>query len=182
LLVGCSQGAKTIVDFTLEHPERTAALVLVAPALSGFQFNGDAPRQAGEIEAADLAGDIERVNELELQIWVDGPHRSPDQVDPALRERVRVMNHIALQTPEGLGQEQALFPPAAPRLGEIHTPTLVLTGDLDTPRTLAAADFLAGRIAGSQKTIIRATAHLPNMEKPEEFNRCLFSFLNNQLS
>ena len=90
-LVGCSQGAK-IVDFTLEHPEMTDALVLVAPALGGFAFTGDMPRQAEELEVAEEAGDIDQVNELELQIWVDGPYRTPDQVDAQVRERVREMN------------------------------------------------------------------------------------------
>ena len=35
-LVGCSQGAKTVLDLSLEYPEMTAALVLVSPALGGF--------------------------------------------------------------------------------------------------------------------------------------------------
>ena len=176
-LVGCSQGAKTVVNFTLEHPEMTDALVLVAPALSGFVFTGDMPRQAEQLDLAEEAGDLAQVNELELQIWVDGPHRTPDQVDAQLRERVREMNLIALQTPDGLGIEQPLDPAAASRLAELHTPTLVIVGDLDTPKTLAAAGFLATHIAGARKLEMTGVAHLPNMERPEEFNRHVLSFL-----
>src|SRR5215203_6213321 len=40
VLVGCSQGAKTVLDLSLEHPEMTAALVLVSPALGGFIYDG----------------------------------------------------------------------------------------------------------------------------------------------
>jgi pimeloyl-ACP methyl ester carboxylesterase len=40
-LVGCSQGAKTITDFALEHPEMISSLVLVAPALGGFAYTGE---------------------------------------------------------------------------------------------------------------------------------------------
>ena len=176
-LVGCSQGAKIAVDFTLEHPEMTDALVLVAPALGGFAFTGDMPRQAEELELAEEAGDMAQVNELELQIWVDGPYRTPDQVDAQVRERVREMNLIALQTPDGLGSEQPLEPAAAGRLAELHTPTLVIVGDLDTPKTLAAAGFLATHIAGARKVEMTGVAHLPNMERPEEFNRHVLSFL-----
>ena len=176
-LVGCSQGAKTVVDFTLEHPEMTTALVLVAPALGGFTFTGDMPRQAEQLDLAEEAGDIAQVNELELQIWVDGPYRTPDQVDARMRERVREMNSIALQTPDGLGIEQPLEPAAANRLAELHTPTLVIVGDLDTPKTLAAAGFLATHIAGARKLKMTGVAHLPNMERPEEFNRHVLSFL-----
>ena len=177
MFVGCSQGAKTVVDFTLEHPEMTDALVLVAPALSGFVYTGDLPRQAEQIDLAEEAGDIAQVNELELQIWVDGPYRTPDQVDAQVRERVREMNLIALQTPDGLGNEQPLEPTAAGRLAELHTPTLVVVGDLDTPKTLAAAGYLATHIAGARKLEMTDVAHLPNMERPEEFNRLVLSFL-----
>jgi len=176
-LIGCSQGAKTIVDFTLEHPELTSAIVLVAPALSGFSFTGELPPQAQQLEVAENAGDIEQVNELELQIWVDGPHRTPEQISSTVRERVREMNLIALKTPEDVGDEQALEPAAANRLSEIHTPTLVIAGDLDTPKTLAAADFLAQHIAGARKLSIGDAAHLPNMERVEVFNHHVLSFL-----
>ncbi len=176
-LVGCSQGAKTIVDFALEHPEMASALVLVAPALSGFAYTGTAPRQAAQLDFAEEAGDLELVNELELQVWVDGPHRSPDQVDRALRERVREMNRIALATPDNLGIEEPLEPPAAGRLGEVHAPALIITGDLDTPRTLAAADYLTTQIRGARQVHIDGVAHLPNMEKPAEFNHHVLGFL-----
>lgn len=177
ILLGCSQGGKTVMDFTLEHPSMTDALVLVASALGGFEFAGDEPRQLAELERADEEGDIERVNELELQIWVDGPHRAPHEVAAALRERVREMNRIALSTPQPLGIEQPLEPPAINRLGEVHVPTLIITGDLDTPKTLSAAPVLAEKIKGAQRVVIKGTAHLPNMERPEEFNHHVLSFL-----
>ncbi|HEX8748890.1 MAG TPA: alpha/beta hydrolase, partial [Pyrinomonadaceae bacterium] len=144
ILVGCSQGGKTVMDFTLEHPHMTQALVLVASALGGFEFGGEQPRQFAELERADERGDTERVNELELQIWVDGPHREPHEVDARLRERVREMNRIALSAAQGT--EQPLEPAAINRLAEIRVPTLVVTGDLDTPKTLAAARVLSDKI------------------------------------
>jgi len=156
------------------------ALAVVSPALSGFAFAGELPRQAEQLDAADEAGDIELVDELELQVWVDGPRRSPDQVDVQVRELVREMNLIALKTSEDLGNEQPLEPPAANRLGGIRAPTLVITGDLDTPKTMAAADFISCHIAGARKVVIAGTAHLPSMEKPEEFNRRLLSFLDSR--
>lgn len=178
ILVGCSQGGKIALDFTLEHPQMTEALVLVASALGGFEFDGEEPRQWAELEQADEAGDLERVNELELQIWVDGPSRNPNQVDASVRERVREMNRIALSAPQNLGTERGLEPPAILRLAEIQVPTLIITGDLDTPATLAAARVLAGKIKGAQAVTINGTAHLPNMERPEEFNSRVLAFLN----
>jgi pimeloyl-ACP methyl ester carboxylesterase len=177
LLVGCSQGGKTVLDFTLEHPQMTEALVLVGSALGGFAFSGERPRQAEELDAAEEAGDLERVNELELQIWVDGASRTPDQVNPQVRELVRAMNLIALATPEGLGEEVPLEPAAATRLAEIRVPIMVIVGDVDTARTLATADYLAATISGAQKVVMAGTAHVPNMEQPELFNAHVLNFL-----
>jgi pimeloyl-ACP methyl ester carboxylesterase len=178
ILVGCSQGAKTIVDFTIEHPEMAKALILTAPALSGFIFDGELPRQAEQLEAADQAGDIDLVNELELQIWVDGPQRTPEQVNPNMRELAREMNQIALQTPEDLGNEISLEPAAVHRLPEIKIPTLIIVGELDTQKTLASADFLARHVPNATKVIMDGVAHLPNMEKPGEYNNHVISFLS----
>jgi pimeloyl-ACP methyl ester carboxylesterase len=178
VLVGCSQGAKISTDFTLEHPEMTKALILVSPALGGFVFDGKPPRQEEELEKADQAGDLDLVNELELQIWLDGPQRTPGQVDSKVRELVRDMNRIALRTPEDLGNEIPLEPAAVDRLSEIKVPALIIVGDLDTGRTLAAADFLARNIPNSKKIMMNSTAHLPNMEQPKEFNEHVLSFLS----
>src|SRR3712207_8911911 len=43
LLVGCSMGGKTIIDFALQHPGRAGALVLAGSSVSGFEADGDAP-------------------------------------------------------------------------------------------------------------------------------------------
>ncbi|HEV2914515.1 MAG TPA: alpha/beta hydrolase [Pyrinomonadaceae bacterium] len=176
-LLGCSQGGKTILDFALEYPSMAKALVLVASAVGGFAFSGAAARQQSELEEAELRGDVARVNELELQIWVDGPHRTPSEVDTGLRERVREMNLIALNAEIDAGQEQPLEPPAVDRLEEIGVPTLIVSGELDTPKTLAAADLLAEKIPASRSVVINGTAHLPNMERPEEFNQYVLGFL-----
>jgi pimeloyl-ACP methyl ester carboxylesterase len=176
-LVGCSQGAKAAVDFALAWPEMTTALVLVAPALSGFAVDFEPPPQQRELEQAAEAGDLARVNELELQIWVDGPSRVPGEVDPRVRALVGEMNRIALATPEDLGVEEAPARPAAGHLSEIELPALVVVGDLDTPKTLAAAEHLAQGIKGARRIFIEGTAHLPNMERPAEFNRHVLSFL-----
>jgi pimeloyl-ACP methyl ester carboxylesterase len=179
IFVACSQGGKTATNFTLEHPEMTKALVLVGSALGGVDFNLKSPTQEAELEKAEEAGDLERVNELEIQIWVDGQGRTPDQIDPKVRQLVKDMNWIALQTPQDLGHEVPLEPAAANRLTEIKVPTLVVIGDRDTNWAQAASDYLAKNIPNARKIVMSNTAHLPNMEKPEEFNNHLLEFLNN---
>ena len=108
LLVGCSMGAKTAIDFALEFPGRTRALVLVGPAVGGFEPDEDPPEEWDEMVAADEAGDLERLSELEIRVWVDGPYRGTDQVNPSVRDLVREMNLVALSNEEsGVGAEGA---------------------------------------------------------------------------
>lgn len=178
LLLGCSIGSMTALDFALEYPERVRALVLVAPGVGGFDPGGEPPRELDELIAADEAGDLERVNELEVRMWVDGPYRSPDEVEPRVRELVREMNRIALDNEESLeGDERPLQPPAAQRLSEVGMPTLVIAGDLDQPETAVTAAMLEENVRGSRRVVVPGTAHLPNMERPAEFNEVVLGFL-----
>ncbi len=180
-LVGCSMGGGAVLDFALRHPERVGMLVLVGSAVSGFEGDFGPPEQWDELVAADEAGDLGWVSELEVQIWVDGPGRGPEDVEAGVRDLVREMNLIALETEaSGLGEELPPEPPAVDRLEEVLAPSLVIVGDSDQPRTLAAADLLARKLPNARKVIMTGVAHLPNMERPDEFNRLVLDFLEEQ--
>jgi pimeloyl-ACP methyl ester carboxylesterase len=177
-LVGCSMGGATVLDFALRFPERVGALVLVGSDMSGFEADVERPKQWDELVAADEAGDLERVSELEVQIWVDGPGREPEDVPAAVRDLVREMNLIALRNDvAGLGEELPPEPPAVDRLVEIRAPSLVIVGDSDQPRTTATAGLLESELPNVRKVVMPGVAHLPNMERPEEFNRIVLDFL-----
>jgi 2-hydroxy-6-oxonona-2,4-dienedioate hydrolase len=177
-LVGCSMGGGAVLDFALEYPERVGDLVLVGSAIGGFSPDFGPPKEWDELVAADEAGDLERVSELEVRMWVDGPNRAPEDVAAPIRDLVREMNLIALQTEAaGLGEEWEPEPPAADRLHNIHAPTLLIVGDEDQPRVFAAADLLERELPNERKVVMHGTAHLPNMERPEEFNKLVLEFL-----
>lgn len=181
-LIGCSMGGSLAVDFTLEHPEMVDALIPVCAGLSGFEPSATEAEIAywEEIEAAEKASDIERVNDMEVHLWVDGLGRTPEQVNPSVRQRVHEMNGVALarEAEQDQAQPQRLDPPAAGRLDEIHVPTLVIIGDRDVSGIQQTAEKLATDIPGARKVVIHDTAHVPNMEKPDEFNRVVLDFLS----
>lgn len=181
-VLGCSFGGTTALDFTLTYPGRVRSLIAVACRPEGYVFQSAPPPQLDAMEAAFQAGDFEQLSELEVQLWVDGPTRTPDQVDAALRDRVRAMNVVALKNEAAeVGQPQPLDPPAAQRLAEISAPTLVVIGDLDRPVMLSAADFMTQTIPQARKAVIEGTAHLPSMEKPALFNQIVVDFLGKLL-
>jgi 3-oxoadipate enol-lactonase len=183
-LVGVSLGGRVALELALVHPALTERLVLVAPGLPDADWSDDVKCLWAEEEELIERGDVDGAVELNLRMWVDGPSRGPDEVDPAVRERVREMQRRAfeLQIPAYAqeprpGPEERLDPPASARLGEIQAPTLVAVGDLDQPDMLRVADRLAAEIPGARKAVISGTAHCPSMEKPEEFNRLVVDFL-----
>ena len=90
-------GGQTAIDFALEYPGRVRALVLVGSEIGGAEIWGDPSDQREELVAAENAGNLERVSELEVQLWVDGPSHGLDRVAPGVRNLVREMNPIALR-------------------------------------------------------------------------------------
>jgi pimeloyl-ACP methyl ester carboxylesterase len=181
LLLGCSMGGTLALDFALEHPQRVAGLILVSADPSGFEFQGDPPPTLLAMISAMQQGDLEQVSELQLRLWVDGPFRQPDQVDPEVRQRAAEMNRIPVE--HGTWGKvdthpvDPLDPPAVRRLDQIRVPTLIVVGALDDPELLRAAGVMEKGIPAAKKVIIPGAAHVPNMERPAEFNREVLSFL-----
>ena len=67
---------------------------------------------------------------------------------------------------------------SASRLHELNLPTLIILGELDVPEMFSIVELLQNEISGAQKVIMPGTTHLPNMEKPAEFNRIVIDFLS----
>jgi len=176
-LVGCSKGGRLALDFALAHPARVHGLVLVNAGAPDLASSGEKPPQWDEAVAAFAAGDLERTNELEIQVWIDGRWRTPDQVDPLVRVLALDMNRIALANEAaGLGEEEPP-PDAAGRLTELQSPLLAIASDLDDPDFIRAAEFIARFVPGGRAVTLKGAAHLPSMEQPEEFNRVVLGFL-----
>jgi len=179
-LLGCSKGGGVCLDFALDYPQRVSGLVLVCSSPGGLPDSGPEPAQWAAMAAAFRAGDFALAAELEVQIWVDGPQRKPDQVPAALRDRVRAMDVVALTNEaKGLGAEQPLTPPAYARLGQVHAPTLVIIGGIDVPDIVAAGHHLALHIPNAREFVLPQCAHFPNLEQPELFNSVVVEFLSN---
>jgi 2-hydroxy-6-oxonona-2,4-dienedioate hydrolase len=180
ILMGCSMGGGLAMDFALAHPARVAALIMVDSGPNGLDLDVPTPEKFAQAEAAWKAGDLDLVAELETQIWFDGMGRTPDEVDPAMRQLLYEMDrHDLAQESRHIGK---ILPnaetPAAGRLAEIQCPVLVIVGDRDTPYILAAADHMVEHLPSARREMIKDAAHLPNMEHPAEFQRIVDDFLD----
>jgi len=179
VLVGCSQGGRIAIDAALARPQRVAALVLVAPAVSGApqpQAASPAIQALFEAyEAADAAGDVDALNEFEARLWLDGPLAAPGRVGSAARRLFLEMNGRALRA--GDSGEAIEPPPAWPRLEQLGMPTLLLWGTLDFPHLADRCREMLARIALAQGAAIEGSAHLPSLDAPQALNERLHGFL-----
>ncbi|MFT7585770.1 MAG: pimeloyl-ACP methyl ester carboxylesterase [Cellvibrionaceae bacterium] len=178
-LVGCSQGGKIAIDFALAYPQHVDKLILIAPAISGAPSLKDFPAEiealGNELDEADEAEDIERINEIEAHMWLDGPLSKAGRVFGPIRELFLDMNGITLRMPELLQEIESAS--AYERVSEISRPTLVLWGDLDFPHLKDRCRYLTDSIPAAIGHEIPSTAHLPNLEKPDLVNSYLQDFL-----
>jgi pimeloyl-ACP methyl ester carboxylesterase len=176
-VVGCSFGGRTALDLALEAPERVSALVVVCSTPSGWEHSDEMVALWEEVEAAYDRGGIAEAGEVEMRIWLDGVGRS-EPVDPALRTEVGRVNDALLARQEAFEEIEPdeIDPPAVARLGEITSPVLVITGVHDQPDSVAGARAIAAG-TGAELVEIPGAAHLPSLERPEEFNRVLTRFV-----
>jgi pimeloyl-ACP methyl ester carboxylesterase len=179
-LVGVSMGGRAALEVALARPELVEALVLVGAGFPGHDWSAEMKAaDAAEMEALER-GDIDAAVEVCLRTWVDGPRRKPEDVDPAVRERVAEMQRRAyeLQMPIWeTAEEEPLVADLAERLAEVTVPTLILVGDEDILDMHEIADRLERELPNAQRASIADTAHVPSLERPREFDRLVFPFL-----
>jgi pimeloyl-ACP methyl ester carboxylesterase len=167
-LVGCSNGSRLAVDYTLAHPDQVEALVLVGPVISGLPYSEHFLRR-GLVNYRPMFQ--EKSREKLIEAWVQDPYLT-DSHDAQARTRLR---ELLTKSP---GPLTANFPesrppdrPAVGRLAEIHVPTLILVGASDIPDVHAHAGVLEAGIHGARRTIIPGAGHLIQLEQPAAVTR-----------
>jgi pimeloyl-ACP methyl ester carboxylesterase len=178
-LVGVSLGGRVALEVAVARPELASALVLVAPGLPGHEWSDELRAEWAEEETAFEARDLDSAVEVSLRTWVDGPHRWPEDVDPDVRRRVAEMQRRAYELALAIeeDEEELLVEELADRLGEVRAPTLVVVGEEDQADMHAIAERLGREIPGARLATIPATAHVPSMERPREFDELVVPFL-----
>ncbi|MCX7751203.1 MAG: alpha/beta hydrolase, partial [Candidatus Bipolaricaulota bacterium] len=163
----------------LEHPERVAALVLVAPAVG---FGNPLPPWVRALLATPQA---RRLGPLLLRRVEGG---LPDALRRAWHDPGRVTPEVEAGYARPLrakdwdrGLWEVLLAsrpgPPLPRLSELQVPVLVVVGDDDRLVSPERGRELAARIPGAELVVLSACGHLPQEERPAEFLAALEAFL-----
>jgi pimeloyl-ACP methyl ester carboxylesterase len=178
ILVGNSAGGTLAMQFTLAHPDRVQALILVDPAV----FTGGSPTWVS------LFGDSPQMQHLGplivrsiqtngIQLLTTAWH-DPSKITPAIMDgytQPLMVNNW----------DQALwdFTLASHDTGltrhlkDFNLPILVITGDDDRIVPTAQSVELAGELPGASLVVIPNAGHVPHEEQPAAFMQAVEQFL-----
>ncbi len=181
-LLGLSLGGVIAQDFTLEHPERVDALILVGAPIGGYpnELMFTPEQLQAQMQRWAIFGKAieERNRPAMVEAIMNDATLVPSLQYPAARQKVcdQLSEYSFVWVLDPASQQQ-LDPPAYERLSEIFVPTLIITGAEDERQLHVSADKQGQDISGAKRVIVPETHHMPNMEKPEEFNRIVLDFL-----
>ncbi|PTL72081.1 hypothetical protein C1I63_03985 [Rathayibacter caricis DSM 15933] len=172
VVVGCSRGGSAALDLAIAHPDRVSGLVAVCPGVGGFPYpelTEEEDALFDEIDALLTTGDHAQVARKEAELWAFGPGRSPDGLDPSFVRTVRSLAEGRAGHEHEKPRPIPLEPPAYDRVVDLDVPALLLVGAHDVSESFPVFEYLVATIAGAEGHVFESAAHLPSVERPEEF-------------
>ncbi len=164
VLVGHCLGGAIAMYYTLKYPQKTKGLILIS---TGASLKID-PVYLAELEEAvrgEVAGWVRRLRQHyshllpEERSYIIGRYR---EIGPL----VQLSDMLCCDRFD-----------INDRLENIRVPTLVICGKEDTMTPVELTKSLAKRIPGARLEILKGAAHQLFLEKPDEFNRAVSTFV-----
>jgi pimeloyl-ACP methyl ester carboxylesterase len=171
-LAGLSMGGYVAYEMMRQAPERITRLALLDTrvALDSEAAKADRRRL---IALADAG----RIEDIHRALWPHLVHPAR-LTDAVLESCVRTM---AMETggTRFIRQQRAIMARGDYRVtvSRIGVPTLVLVGAEDAITPVAAAEELAGLIAGATLTVVPSCGHLSTLERPDAVTAALMRWL-----
>ena len=175
-LIGLSMGGYIALDFTIEYPEMTKALILVDSTIGGFQWSKTWSELWKSIWKEAKKESVKAAKDLELKATFFEPALEKPDVAFRLKQMVSDYSGWHFVNTDPL---RSLDPPAIDRLQEIRVPTLIIIGERDLPDFHMIADILNKKIQNSKRITLKRAGHVSCMETPKEFNQAVSRFLDN---
>jgi pimeloyl-ACP methyl ester carboxylesterase len=173
-LLGISMGGGVALEFVLNYPESLSCLILGCTSCGG----SEAKQPAAEITDAILAGTGATPEQEKLQLKAlfcdETSEKRPDVIEK--HNRIRLQYEIPAFALARQVQAILASEGTSTRLGQIHIPTMVITGRDDRLVPPENSHLLAERIPGAILKEISG-GHQFMEEYPKEFNRAVIEFV-----
>jgi 3-oxoadipate enol-lactonase len=174
-IVGLSMGGLVAMEMSLAQPDRVWALGLVATTAEPVT-EPEATQRRAVADAVEREGMRPLLDDMLPRLF--GADPPPETV-----RRVREM--MAANQPQGSAaalRGRAQRPDYRDRLRTLEIPAFVCVGNRDAWSTGAVTEQLVGCLARAQLLVLPGVGHLPNLERPEQFNAALAVFLDGAIS
>lgn len=174
VLIGCSSGGELAIDYTLAHPERVSALVLVGPIVSGMGTTEHFTTRGGRFfptEKTTLDEVIEFFSNVDPYAIVPENREAKERANALLRGNPQNLNWAAYRLAEPPKR------PALPCLGEIAVPALIVVGEFDIPDVHPHCGAIEAGIPNATRLVFARAGHLVHLEQPAAFNEVALGFL-----
>lgn len=171
-VVGVALGGTLAIDFAIERPERTWALVAASVSAYG-QSDNLSDLRAAEVFTLLVAGRPARAADLYLDVWC--PMRTSPELDARIHSMVR--DNITMLTQIPNGRMKLADWTSSDRLREIQVPTLVIWGDRDERAVQASTQRLATKVRHAVAMVLPGVDHFVPMRAADIFTTEVLGFL-----
>ena len=175
IMIGNSLGGGVAIQMTLDHPEFTERLVLMAPGC--IEEQADYFKMPGIAKMVSGFGSPDFSIEEQKRLVSNLVH--PDFVDRIPDTLVAERFAVARTQPKDV-LARMRTPNLGPRLGELDKPILVLWGVNDEFCPERGARLFLEQCANARCLSFTRTGHWVQVERASEFNRYTIDFLNEQ--
>ncbi|MGW3245444.1 alpha/beta fold hydrolase [Streptomyces sp. NPDC001070] len=170
---GLSMGGQIAMEFQRLFPGRVAGLLLADTFPGAETEEGRRARNAmaDRLLAEGMSGYADEV--LDRMI-------APYNVTALPGVAAHVLGMMRGTSPEGAAaalRGRAQRPDYGGVLTAVRVPSLIVVGRDDEYTPVAEAEAMHAAVAGSRLVVIEGAGHLPNLERPGEFNDALRRFL-----
>ena len=171
---GLSMGGQIVMEFYRLFPQRAAGLVLADTFPRAETEEGKAVRaaMADRLLSEGMAGYADEVIEKMV---------APYNVRALPGVAQHVLRMMRTTPPAGAAaalRGRAERPDYCELLGRVAVPALVVVGADDEFTPVSDAEDMHDRLPDSTLAVVEGAAHMPNLERPEEFDTALAAFLN----
>jgi 2-succinyl-6-hydroxy-2,4-cyclohexadiene-1-carboxylate synthase len=170
-LAGLSMGGATVLNFALNHPERVERLVLISPAMVGWEWSETWMARWKRCIVAARAGDVE----LARRLWWEHPLFETTRASDAAEElRQSIDTFVGSQWVKDWQRHEL---PDLDRLAGLAPPTLLLTGRCDLPDFRLIADLIEAAAPNVERVDYAGAGHMLPLERADEVTKAVLQFL-----
>jgi pimeloyl-ACP methyl ester carboxylesterase len=171
-LIGLSMGGGVALNFALSHPERVSHLVLISPAMIGWEWSDTWKALWRGVASAARAGDLPLARE---RWWLHPMFAQvrDSKAAPELRAAIDAYHGAQwIRDPQR---------PELPDIDRLHTlapPTLLLTGEHDVPDMRLIAEVIAGAAPDVRRVDYAGAGHMLQLERADAVAEEVAGFLS----